>query len=252
MRYTGPRGPRVDGSCPPSRGPHREREARGARPLDDVREQLRRARRRPGGRERSNRKATRSHTVVAACNPWSGCPLRIEMMISGDLKCMEGPLCICRWQPGSTPDRRIEHVRRCRLFLDEGRQRSEAQSSPASKPFLLSWRFERPDISDLESHSVCRASGWDGRDFRPPHVTPRAVVLHLALRLRIATRTWCASRICPSFGNRFGDQEEVVLRCGNRRHPIYALASLSWSVDLPHVPCKTMVLLSLRFPAPAG
>ena len=31
----------------------------------------------------------------------------------------------------------------------------------------MSWRFDRPDFLDLESHSGCRASGRDGR-YLPP------------------------------------------------------------------------------------
>jgi len=42
---------------------------------------------------------------------------------------------------------------------------------------FMSSRFDRPDFLDLESHSWCRASGLDGRFFRPPEATPLIVVL---------------------------------------------------------------------------
>jgi len=42
---------------------------------------------------------------------------------------------------------------------------------------FMSWRFDRPDFPDLESHSGCRASGPDGRYFPPPEVAPLIVVL---------------------------------------------------------------------------
>jgi len=44
---------------------------------------------------------------------------------------------------------------------------------------FMSWRFDRPDFLDLESHSACRASGRDGRYFPLTEVTPLIVVLHL-------------------------------------------------------------------------
>jgi len=66
----------------------------------------------------------------------------------------------------------------------------------------MSWRFDRPDLPDLESHSGCRASGPDGRYFPPPEVTPLIVVLHLALRVRPAVRTQCVSRIDTFFGTK--------------------------------------------------
>jgi len=43
----------------------------------------------------------------------------------------------------------------------------------------MSWRFDRPDFLDLESHSGCRASFPDGRYFPPPEITALIVVLQL-------------------------------------------------------------------------
>jgi len=42
---------------------------------------------------------------------------------------------------------------------------------------FMSWRFDRPDFLDLESHSGCRTSGPDGRYFPPTEVTPLIVEL---------------------------------------------------------------------------
>jgi len=58
---------------------------------------------------------------------------------------------------------------------DGGRHRRRRQVNRV----FMSWRFDRPDFLDLESHSGCRASGTDGRYFPPPEVTPLIVVLHL-------------------------------------------------------------------------
>jgi len=41
----------------------------------------------------------------------------------------------------------------------------------------MSWRFDRPDSLDLESHSGCHASGLDGRYFPSSQVNPLIVVL---------------------------------------------------------------------------
>jgi len=46
----------------------------------------------------------------------------------------------------------------------------------------MSWRFDRPDFLDLESHCGCRASGRDGRNFPPTEVTPLIVVLRRGRR----------------------------------------------------------------------
>jgi len=68
----------------------------------------------------------------------------------------------------------------------------------------MSWRFDRPDLPDLESHSKCRASGPDGGYFPPPEVTPLIVVLLLELRVRSAVRTQRVSRIDTFFGTKSG------------------------------------------------
>jgi len=47
----------------------------------------------------------------------------------------------------------------------------------------MSWRFDRPDFQDLESHSGCRSSGRDGRYVPPSEVTPLIVVLHVGSHL---------------------------------------------------------------------
>jgi len=57
---------------------------------------------------------------------------------------------------------------------DGGRHRRRRQVNRV----FMSWRFDRPDFLDLESHSRCRARGPDGRYFPPPEVTPLIVVLH--------------------------------------------------------------------------
>jgi len=44
---------------------------------------------------------------------------------------------------------------------DGGRHRRRRQVNRV----FMSWRFDRPDFLDLESHNVCRASGPDGRYF---------------------------------------------------------------------------------------
>jgi len=67
---------------------------------------------------------------------------------------------------------------------------------------FMSWRFDRPEFPELETHSGCRASGRDGCYFAPPEVTPLIVVLHLALRVRPAARTRCVSRIDTFFGTK--------------------------------------------------
>jgi len=41
----------------------------------------------------------------------------------------------------------------------------------------MSWRFDRPEFLDLESHTVCPASGLGGRYFSPPEITPLIVEL---------------------------------------------------------------------------
>jgi len=51
---------------------------------------------------------------------------------------------------------------------DGGRHRRRRQVNRV----LMSWRFDRPDFPDLESHSGCRASDWDGRYFPPSEGTP--------------------------------------------------------------------------------
>jgi len=60
---------------------------------------------------------------------------------------------------------------------DGGRHRRRRQVNR----IFMSWRFDRPDFPDLESHSGCRASGPDGRYFPPPEVTPLIVVLQVGL-----------------------------------------------------------------------
>ena len=57
---------------------------------------------------------------------------------------------------------------------DSGRHRRRRQVHHV----FLSWRFDRPDFLDLESHSGCRVSGPDGRYFPPTEVAPLIVVLH--------------------------------------------------------------------------
>jgi len=79
---------------------------------------------------------------------------------------------------------------------DGGRHRRRRQVNRVS----MSWRFDRPDFPDLESHSGCRASGRDGRYFLPSEMTPPIVVLHLALRVSPDARTRCVSRIDNSLG----------------------------------------------------
>jgi len=56
---------------------------------------------------------------------------------------------------------------------DGGRHRRRRQVNRV----FMSWRFDRPDFLDLESHSGCRASGRDGRYFPPPEVAPLIEVL---------------------------------------------------------------------------
>jgi len=51
---------------------------------------------------------------------------------------------------------------------DGGRHRRRRQEKRVS----MSWRFDRPDLTDLQSHSGCRASGRDGRYFPPSEVAP--------------------------------------------------------------------------------
>ena len=57
---------------------------------------------------------------------------------------------------------------------DGGRHR---RRRPVDRVFM-SWRFDRPDFLDLESHSGCRACGPEGLYFPPPEVTPLIVQLH--------------------------------------------------------------------------
>jgi len=59
---------------------------------------------------------------------------------------------------------------------DGGRHRRRRQINRV----FMSWRFDRPEFPDLESHSGCRASGPHGRYFPPPEVTPLIGVLHRA------------------------------------------------------------------------
>jgi len=118
---------------------------------------------------------------------------------------------------------------------------------------FMSWRFNRPDFPNLESHSGCRASGLDGRYFPPPEVTLLIVVLHLALRVRPAVHARGAYRgSTPPSVPRVGGPSLVVLRCGDTRHPIDTRAPLPWLTDLPHLLRSTGALLRLRCPALAG
>jgi len=110
----------------------------------------------------------------------------------------------------------------------------------------MSWRFDRPDFLDLESHSGCRASGPNGRYFPPPKITPLIVVLHLALRVRPAVCTRCVLRFDTSFGIKVGGLLVVVLRCGARGHLIDTRAPHPWLADLPHLPCSTGALFRSR------
>jgi len=131
---------------------------------------------------------------------------------------------------------------------DGGRHRRRRQVNRV----FMSWRFDRPDFLDLESHSGCRASGLDGRYFPSTEVSPLIVVLHLALRVRPAVCTWCVLRFDTSFGIKVGGPPWVVLRCGHRGLPNDTRAPLPWLADLAHLPHLTGALLRLRCPAIAG
>jgi len=118
---------------------------------------------------------------------------------------------------------------------------------------FMSWRFDRPDFPDLESHSGCRASGPDSRDFPPPEETPLIVVLHLAFWVRPAVHARGACRgSTPLSEPKVGGPSLVVLWCGDRGHPFDTRAPLSWLSDLPHLPRLTRVILRLKCPPFAG
>ena len=131
---------------------------------------------------------------------------------------------------------------------DGGRHRRRRQVNRV----FMSWRFDRPDLLDLESHRRCRASGPDGRYFPSTEVTPLLVVLHLELRVRPAVCTRCVLQIDTSFGIKVRGPSLVVLRCGDRGHPIDTRAPLPWLADLPHLSRLTEALLRSRCLALAG
>jgi len=56
---------------------------------------------------------------------------------------------------------------------DGGRHHRRQQVNSVS----MTWRFDRPDFLDVESHSGCRENGPDGRYFPPPELTPLIMVL---------------------------------------------------------------------------
>jgi len=116
----------------------------------------------------------------------------------------------------------------------------------------MSWRFDRPDFLDLESHSGCGASGVDRRYFPPTEITPLSVVLHLALRVRPALCTRCVLRFDTSFGIKVGGPPWVLLRCGHRERPIDTRAPLSWLADHPHLHRSKGALLRSRCLALTG
>jgi len=66
---------------------------------------------------------------------------------------------------------------------------------------FMSWRFDRPDFLDLESHSWCRTSGPDGRYFPPPEVTPLIVVLQLPRPLHESKPSGSRQRYSIAFSN---------------------------------------------------
>jgi len=112
----------------------------------------------------------------------------------------------------------FQHFRPFRTKSDDGgRHRRRRQVNRV----FMSWRFGRPDFPDLESHNGCRASGPEGRYFPPSEVTLLIVVLPLALRVRPAVQASGACRgSTPLSVARVGGPSLVVLRCGDRGHPI--------------------------------
>jgi len=83
--------------------------------------------------------------------------------------------------PGQVPIGELGTGDGFRLFRTKGDDGGRHRRRRQVNRVFTSWRFDRPDFLDLESHSGCRASGPDGRYFPPTEVTPLIVVLQRPL-----------------------------------------------------------------------
>ena len=160
---TGTVGPPVSAGVSPRRGA----------PGRDARRGVRVA----AAKGRGKRQPTGRHAAVAARCARNGHSPSSVMIASGTLYAWRELSALVGDCPGQFPIGGSGPGDGFRPFWtkadDGGRHRRRRQVNSV----FMSWRFDRPDFLDLESHSGCRASLLDGRYFPPPEVTPLIVVL---------------------------------------------------------------------------
>jgi len=89
---------------------------------------------------------------------------------------MEGVICIGWRRSRSIPFEELSLGNGFRPVRTKGHNGGHRRRRQVNRVFM-SWRFDRPDFPDLESHCGCRASSPDGRYFPPLEVSLPSEVL---------------------------------------------------------------------------